>query len=151
CNTIAEERDSTGANVTKRFFAEGEQRIGGADAGNYYYSRDHLGSVREVTDASGALEAQYDYDAWGNQVVITGNMSFDFGYTGHYRHAASNLYLTKYRAYDPTIGRWISRDPLHNAELAQGINLFAYVNNNPLNWMDFWGLQGSVPTPQPGP
>jgi len=41
--------------VTKRFFAEGEKRIGGSDAGNYFYSRDHLGSIREVTDSTGAL------------------------------------------------------------------------------------------------
>jgi YD repeat-containing protein len=104
-NTIAEERDSSGTNVKKRFFAEGEQRVGGSDAGNYYYSRDHLGSVREITNASGVLKSQYEYDAWGNQVVVSGNMSFDFGYTGHYRHAASNLYLAKYRAYDPSLGK----------------------------------------------
>ena len=135
-NTIAEERDSSGLNVTKRFFAEGEQRIGGPDAGNYYYTRDHLGSVREVTNARGVLKAQYDYDAWGNQVVVTGNMSFDFGYTGHYRHAASNLYLAHYRAYDPSLGRWLSRDPMENAELKEGPNLYGYVSNNPINATD---------------
>jgi RHS repeat-associated protein len=134
-NTIAEERDASGEIVTKRFFAEGEQRIGGDDAGNYYYSRDHLGSVREVTDASGVVKVQYDYDAWGNQVVA-GNMSFDFGYTGHYRHAASNLYLAEYRAYDPALGRWLSRDPLDDAELRQGTNLYAYVHNMPGNSVD---------------
>jgi hypothetical protein len=68
-NQICEERDSTGANVKKRFFAEGEQRIGGSDAGVYYYSYDHLGSIREVTNSSGSLQAQYDYDAWGNAAI----------------------------------------------------------------------------------
>jgi RHS repeat-associated protein len=132
-NTIAEERDETGAVVTKRFFAEGEQRVGGDDAGNYYYSRDHLGSVREVTNASGVLKAQYDYDAWGNQVVVARNMSFDFGYTGHYRHAASNLYLAPFRAYDPGLGRWLSRDPIGEKG---GVNLYEYVRNNPVNIVD---------------
>ena len=142
-NTIAEERDGSGGNVTKRFFAEGEQRVGGGDAGNYYYTRDHLGSVREVTNASGVLKAQYDYDAWGNQVVVSGNMSFDFGYTGHYRHAPSNLYLAEYRAYDPTMGRWLNRDPLENAEISQGPNLYAYVGNDPSNAIDPLGLKFS--------
>ena len=119
---------------------EGE-RIGGPDAGNYYYSRDHLGSVREVTNATGALKAQYDYDAWGNQIVVTGNMSFDFGYTGHYRHAPSNLYLAEYRAYDPTVARWISRDPVENPEIKEGPNLYWYVRNNPLNSWDPEGLE----------
>jgi RHS repeat-associated protein len=137
-NTIAEERDVSGANVKKRFFAEGEQRVGGSDAGNYLYSRDHLGSVREVTNASGILKAQYDYDAWGNQVVVSGNMSFDFGYTGHYRHAASNLYLALYRAYDPSLGRWLSRDPIGEEG---GMNLYGYVENNPVNLVDPLGLR----------
>ena len=59
-NSIAEERDAAGSTVTKRFFAEGEQRIGGGDAGIYYYTRDHLGSIREVTNESGNLVAQFD-------------------------------------------------------------------------------------------
>jgi RHS repeat-associated protein len=139
-NTIAEERDSTGSTVTKRFFAEGEQRIGGSDAGNYYYTRDHLGSIREVTDSNGALQAQYDYDAWGNSVVVSGNMSVDFGYTGHYFHQPSGLNLTLYRAYSPTLGRWLSRDPLENAEMRQGTNLYSYVGNNSVNLTDPLGL-----------
>ncbi len=140
-NTIAEERDASGMNVTKRFFAEGEQRVGEGHVMNYYYSRDHLGSVREVTNASGVVKARYDYDAWGNQTVVSGNMSFDFGYTGHYRHAASNLYLAAYRAYDPTMARWISRDPI--GEMG-GINLYGYVRNNALNLVDPLGEDATL-------
>jgi RHS repeat-associated protein len=140
-NTIAEERDASGESVLKRFFAEGEERTGERGGGLFYYTRDHLGSVREVTDASGVLQAQYDYDAWGNQVVVTGNMSFDFGYTGHYRHTASNLYLTLYRAYDPTFARWINRDPI--AEEG-GLNLYGYVSNDPINNTDSSGLEADI-------
>jgi hypothetical protein len=54
-NMLAEERNNPGGgNVTKRFFAEGEQ-INGT---NCYFSRDHLGSVREMTDSTGAVHAQ---------------------------------------------------------------------------------------------
>jgi YD repeat-containing protein len=49
---IAEERDENNL-VTRRYFAEGEERIGNGDAGLYYYSRDHLGSIRELTDSRG--------------------------------------------------------------------------------------------------
>jgi RHS repeat-associated protein len=127
-NTIAEERDAAGATVTKRFFPEGEQQIGGKNEGNYYYSRDHLGSIRELTDADGNLVAQYDYDAWGKPVVLSGNMTVDFGYTGHYFHQPSGLNLAMYRAYSPTLGRWINRHPIQEAG---GTNLYAYVDNNP--------------------
>ena len=139
-NRICEERDATASTTTKRFFAEGEQRIGGDDAGSYYYSRDHLGSIREVTDSNGSLVSQLDYDAWGNETVVSGNMSVDFGFTGHYFHQPSGLNLTRTRAYNPTLGRWINRDPLENAELSEGPNLYAYVGNNPIFFVDPLGL-----------
>ncbi|MFZ3374121.1 MAG: RHS repeat-associated core domain-containing protein, partial [Chthoniobacterales bacterium] len=128
-NTICEQRDSTGSTVTKRFFAEGEQ-IGGSA---YFYTRDHLGSIREVTDASGALQGQYDYGAWGNSVVVSGKINVDFGYTGHYFHQPSGLNLALYRAYSPTLARWISRDPIAEAG---GVNLYAYVTNDPIRLTD---------------
>jgi RHS repeat-associated protein len=135
-NTIAEQRDATGATVTKRFFSEGEQRIGGSDAGKYYYTRDHLASVREVTGTGGTLQGQYDYDAWGNSVVVKGKMQVDFGFTGHYFHQPSGLNLSMSRAYSATLGRWMSRDTLEDAEILEGPNLYAYVGNNPTNWID---------------
>ena len=91
-NQIGEERDATN-NVTKRYYVEGEKRIGGSEAGSYYYSRDHLGSIREVTNSSGTLTAQYDYDPYGQPAVVSGTVTIDFGYTGHYFHAPSGLNL----------------------------------------------------------
>jgi RHS repeat-associated protein len=149
-NSIAEERDAAGSTVTKRFFAEGEQRIGGKDEGLYYYSRDHLGSIREMTDSTGGLVARCDYGPWGKSVVVNGNMNVDFGFTGHYLHQPSGMNLAMYRAYNPTLGRWISRDPAKNGEfLEDGPNLYAYVANNPVAKIDPLGLQtpGPVPTP----
>jgi RHS repeat-associated protein len=61
----------------------------------------------------------------------------DFALTGHYYHARSGLYLTMYRAYNPSLGRWLSRDPIGESS---GVNLYAYVLNNPTNWTDFSGL-----------
>lgn len=142
-NQICEERDANNS-VTKRFFAEGEQRVGGSDAGNYYYSRDHLGSIREVTDASGNLKARYDYDPFGNEVVLTGNMNVDFGFTGHYFHQSSSLNLTMYRAYNANIGRWISRDPIGEKG---GLNLYGYVENDSIRKIDLLGKQAQLAIP----
>ena len=129
--SVAEERDS-GNNVTKRFFAQGEQIAGQ----KYFFTRDHLGSVRELTDSTQTVRARYDYDLYGlrgaNQIT-TNPVEADFGFTGHYFHASSGLHLALYRAYDAKQGRWISRDPI--AEKG-GINLYGYASRNPINLID---------------
>jgi RHS repeat-associated protein len=144
-DTLVEERDSTGSTVAKRFFAEGEQRTQPSTL-DLYYSRDHLGSIRELTDASGAVRAQLDYDPYGMVASSTGNVTSDFGYTGHWHHRTTGLYLTRHRAYSPSMGSWISRDPIKTAEmLPEGPNLYGYVGNNPSNYRDPLGLYVSWP------
>ena len=76
-----EEHDATGA-TTKRFFGQGVQIASGASAGSYYYTGDHLGSIREMTDSTGAVRASYDYDAFGRQTKRSGDLDSDFGFTG---------------------------------------------------------------------
>ena len=145
---LCEERDINNA-VTKRYYSQGMQVVSGSNSAGYFYTRDHLGSLREVTDTTGAIRAQYAYDAWGNRSAnqITSNpVEADFGFTGHYQHIASGLTLAPYRAYDPMIGRWISRDPLDNAEMKQGPNLYAYVGNRPINRIDPKGTDYYVST-----
>ena len=61
----------------------------------------------------------------------------DFAFTGHYYHARSGLYLAPYRAYNPTIGRWLSRDPIGESG---GLNLYEYVSNSPIRLRDMLGL-----------
>jgi RHS repeat-associated protein len=130
--TRCEERDANN-NVTKRFSPEGEQIAGN----NYYSTFDRLGSVQEMTDASGNIRAQYDYDPYGNQTKLSGDLTADFGFAGYYNHANSGLYLTVFRAYDPDAGRWLSRDPIGEAG---GVNLYGYVGDDPPNLIDPLGL-----------
>jgi RHS repeat-associated protein len=106
---------------------------------NYYFTRDHLGSIREMVDSSGTIQARYSYDPYGRMTQISGSLSADFGYAGMYYHAPSGLNLTFYRAYDSDLGRWLNRDPI--GELG-GLNLYSYVFNNPINWSDPYGLFG---------
>ena len=95
--------------VTKRYFQQGEQIAGTS----YYYTRDHLGSIREVTDATGTLRARYDYDPWGHRsanLTTTNPVEADFGYTGHFYDAATGMHVTHHRWLDGA--RWLSRDPI---------------------------------------
>ncbi|MDD5262789.1 MAG: hypothetical protein PHD76_13165 [Methylacidiphilales bacterium] len=127
-----EERDASN-NVTKRFFIQGQQ-IGGT---NYYYTLDHLGSVREMTDSTGAIHARYDYDPYGRTTKLSGDLDADFQYAGYYSHTASGLDLTWFRAYDANLGRWLSRDPIAESG---GINLYGYVANDPIGGIDPFGF-----------
>ncbi len=124
--------------VRRDYFAEGELQLGlrGANT-EFYYTRDHLGSVREVTNRAGSIQARYEYDPYGKRNRLDGKFDTDFGYTGHYHHAPSGLILAPYRVYDPALGRWLSRDPI---EEKGGLNLYGYVENDPLNATDALGL-----------
>ena len=140
---IAEERDGSNE-VTKRYFRNGMQTVGSSGNSSFYYTRDHLGSIRELTDATGAMRTRYDYDPYGRRTTMrvggSGNIDADFGFTGHYHHDPSDLWLTLFRGYTADDGRWLTPDPLEDAEMQQGPNLFEYVNNNPVVRIDPSGL-----------
>ncbi|MCA9815504.1 MAG: hypothetical protein KC652_10355 [Cyanobacteria bacterium HKST-UBA01] len=125
-----EERDAA-SNVTQRFFARGEQ----INSSKYFYKKDHLGSICTLTDSNGDAVARYDYTPFGIQTKLEGTVDCDFGFAGMYRHSRSDLNLTLFRAYNPSLARWLSRDPIE--ELG---NLFEYVDNNPVLFTDRLGL-----------
>lgn len=127
--------------MTDRLYSQG-QNIGNT---GYFYTRDHLGSVRELAKSGGStLGARYDYDPYGRSTTVLGTTPTDVNFTGLYRHSKSNLDLAVYRAYDPDLGRWLNRDPL---EEAGGLNLYAYVNNRPPLGIDPLGLVITFPWP----
>ena len=138
CGTrVCEQRDGTGANVLRRLFSQGESLVGTTGSTNYFYTRDHLGSVREAVGANGLLATRYNYDPYGKKAVLEENVQTTFGFTGDFVHQKSGLYLTMFRPLDSTSGRWLTRDPI--AERG-GINLYGFVANNPISQSDPLGL-----------
>jgi RHS repeat-associated protein len=142
---ICEERDGTGSIVTKRYFPQGMRMESGPLSGSYYYTRDHLGSIRDVTDGSGSVRGRYSYDPFGRRSLVTGDVQADFGFAGMFWSSEVALAFTHFRAYEPELGRWLSRDPLKDAEAKQGPNLYAYVGNEPIGRIDPAGLAGTSP------
>ena len=134
----AEERDGSN-NVTRRYYPQGMQM----GSTNYYYTRDHLGSIRELTDNTGAVLTRYDYDPYGRRTKLTGTTDADFGFTGLYYHDPSSLSLAQYRAYSADFGRWIGRDPISETG---GLNLYGYLANNPIIFIDPLGLYAASMT-----
>jgi RHS repeat-associated protein len=139
---IAEQRDASKALVKRYYpdgYANGTLAIPNDDE-KFLYLTDHLGSVRGVYSYDEQSMSFYqNFDAYGRVTTVPG-LDYgpaDFGYTGHYFHAPSGLTLAPFRAYDPTLGRWISRDPLNEQG---GINLYRYVSNRPVDLFDPCGL-----------
>lgn len=125
---IAEERMTNNV-VTKRFFPQGERQ----STTNYYYTRDQVGSVRELMSSTGTIVSRMAYDPYGRTTTVSGTTLPTIQYAGYYPHQTSGLELTQYRAYDANTGRWLSRDPI--AEKG-GLDLYDYVYNNPISNFD---------------
>lgn len=90
-----------------------------------------------VDIADGSIAQQIDYDTFGN-IFFDSNPNFQpFAFAGGLNDNDTGLIRFGARDYDPTIGRWTSKDPIG---LAAGSNVFIYVNNDPVNLTDPTGL-----------
>jgi RHS repeat-associated protein len=127
-------RGQTGTEATW-YYAQGEIH------GNrkLYYVQDRLGSVRETVGEDRIVTSRMSYTPYG--VTETRLPPFigkapDYRYAGLFFHEASGLYLAVFRVYDPGAGRWINKNPV---DLLEG-NLFKYVSDSPVNYIDKRGL-----------
>ncbi|MBH5318332.1 hypothetical protein I6N90_10985 [Paenibacillus sp. GSMTC-2017] len=120
-----------------------------------YYSYNGHGDVIKITDAAGNTLNTYDYDIWGNVISKTETMSNPFKYSGEIYDDESDLIYLRARHYDPSIGRFITEDT-YEGNLAEPLtlNLYSYVANNPLLYIDpsgnTYGKPGVGGTGQPG-
>ena len=118
---------------------------------SYTYHFDGQGSVIALTDATGALAETYTYSPFGETAAASA-LGNPYRYTGRRYDAETGLYYYRKRYYSPALGRFLEVDPIGHAG---GINLYSYVHNNPLRWVDPLGFgaesQGGTPLiGQPG-
>ena len=116
---------------------------------DYFLFHDRLGNVTGyrkavVGVAVGAMAAIYEYDAFGRELrasydaVGSPNVkNMPYRFSTKFTDVESGLSYYGYRVYDPTKGRWLSRDPIWERG---GLNLYAMVGNDPTNKIDIWGL-----------
>jgi RHS repeat-associated protein len=120
------------------------------DPHSLFYMHDGLNSVVRLLDWNGNEHLSVSYDAWGaagNQGPASGDL---FRYRGGFEDTKTGLLNFGRRWYDPTLGRWISQDPLltdlliAQRDLMSAVpdinNLYIYAGNNPLNRADLTGL-----------
>ena len=136
-STYGEEciRHSSRPNSEYVLYSYGEPVAMTNDSGTSYFGTDILGSVRNVTDKYGTVQADYSYDAFGSPYL--GNLENDigFGYCGKVYDIGTGLYDYGFRDYSPVSARFTTIDPIRD-----GSNWFSYVVNDPVNYIDPFGL-----------
>ena len=123
----------------------------GGGYAKYYFIKNLQGDVLQIRNVNNTVVANYEYDAWGRVVSVKYangndiNVSNHIGvinpirYRGYYYDSETGFYYLKSRYYDPAICRFISADDpsyLGAGETTQGLNLFAYCLNDPVNRID---------------
>jgi RHS repeat-associated protein len=124
----------------------------------FHYTYDLNGNVSEVLDGSATIAAHYEYGPFG-EMLREAYQSLEvrrslgeggFKFSTKYHDRETGLLYYGYRYYDPTAGRWISRDP---AEEEGGVNIYASFRNSPIDYIDPVGLTdqscNSGPPPLP--
>ena len=82
--------------------------------------------------------AAYRYDPFGRLLAQSGTVTQPFQFATKRTDAGTGLVYYGYRFYVPEVGRWLTRDPLGEAGC---LNLYAFNGNNPVNWVDPFGLK----------
>ena len=112
--------------------------VGGASA---WYLTDRMGSVRQITNLAGSVLDTITYDPFGGVAAESGPSYGDrYKYTGREYDSTSQLQYSRARFYDATTGRWLSEDPLGFS--AGDVNLYRYVWNAPIGYVDPMGTDG---------
>ena len=135
---------------------------------DYYYKKNAQNDIIGIYDSTGNQICEYIYDAWGNQKIkyLSNNGEYvaisdfpiyndiedinkfiafknPFRYRSYYYDFETNLYYLNSRYYDPQTGRFINADDVsvldNTNEMINGLNLFIYCNDNPINYIDNTG------------
>ena len=139
-------RESDGVR-TLTYYHGGSGTVGFEYNGTDYYFRKNLqGDVTEIYTSAGLKVASYAYDAWGKVLAVNNYTAANIGdlnpirYRSYYYDVETGLYYLNSRYYDPEVGRFINADTTDVLENAQyninGLNLYAYCDNNPVAGKD---------------
>jgi RHS repeat-associated protein len=133
------EMDGSGSPVREYAYYPGvdnphSMRYGGQ---TYYYATELPGHVAGLVSSSNQVVNEYRYTPFGELLGGFEQVPQPLGFTAREQDRESGLVFMRARYYDPQTGRFISEDLIG---LAGGINPYAYVDNDPINFTDPFGL-----------
>ena len=139
-----------GNGMVERTYTYGLQRISENQVVNNtwtpsFYGYDGAGSVRQLTNAAGTVTDTYEYDAFGNKVNSTGTTPNNYLYRGEQFDSDIGLYYLRARYYNPSTGRFTSRDPEDgiNTDPAT-LHKYLYADGDPINGRDPMGREALI-------
>jgi len=140
------ETDLTGAINEEYVYFNGERiaRVDRPTGTVHYYFSDKLNSASTITDPSGTVQERYYYYPYGGLVASLGSDTNHYKFTGKERDSESGLDMFGARYYGSSLGRFMTPDwaakpisvPYANFGNPQSLNLYSYVENNPLTLVD---------------
>ena len=122
--------DVTDGTVTK--YIRGLQLISSKNGSNEnFYTYNGHGDVVQLTNSTGAITKQYNYDAFGVETNKTNNDTNPFRYCGEYYDIETDSVYLRARYYRTTTGQFISEDPIQSR-----VNWYNYCDGNPISRID---------------
>jgi len=133
--------DTNASNVLQNHYVYGPSGLlyrVKANNTNHYYHYDFRGSTTAITNEAQNVTHSYSYDPFGKVLAKTEADANPFQYVGKQGviYESPTLTFMRARYYDPTIGRFVSEDPVWH------LNLYPYADNNPIMKTDADGLWG---------
>ena len=120
-----------------------------SDGTHYSYGHDFTKNVTEMLDETGRLVASYEYDPYGRTVIESGSCGHanPLGFSSEITDRETGTMYYNYRDYNPTDGRWLTRDPIGEQG---GRNLYGFSRGNSVMYTDclglvWWGQQSPPP------
>ena len=111
----------------------------------YFFLSDAMGTVRGLADVAGVVIATYSYDAFGNLTGSTGTSTNLNGFGGQRRDSLTGWDYLRARNYDPTTGRFVTRDPMPGVPaIGASYNPYVFAFNDPVSRNDPSGQQSLI-------
>jgi len=128
------------SNTTRAKFDYGAQKLLSLNAQGeptQFYLTDALQSVVNLTNGDGAIQARYQYDAWGQKRNEVGSSYNRFSFTGYEEDKETGLLYAKARYYDADTGKFLSEDAWEGDNaVAPSLHRYLYAYQNPTVWVD---------------
>jgi RHS repeat-associated protein len=125
------------ANVWTKYVHADVKRVGnGGTAAPFFHHRDHLASIKVISNNTGAEVKRTVYRPFGDKGIDTGLHAESKGYIGERHDLETGLIYLNARYYDPVIARFVSPDWWDPNKPGVGTNRYAYSDNDPVNKAD---------------